>query len=287
MYGRAPTNPTVPVSDCAAAAAPARNEPAAGSNVIAAAFGGSPARSGPPTLSTANVISGWPADQRSNVDAELRRHLRVHDDQVGRSRQQLLDLCIRVADRNQRLGPDLQLTGRLLEAVGDLGGDGVAVGADADQGNAWRISGQQHRRAARAATEDDDEQPHECAQSPPRGAQQPVLLGDPFAFGRRAVLAGGDRTVEVGALGRGESHRRLVGPRGMGSEPGTGEQVVGVAPRLLPLGDRGEQCRVPVEVLARLIDPAPQPVPLGQQRLVRHLDGRTADTRSRSSVSSR
>ena len=56
-------------------------------------------------------------------------------------------------------------------------------------------------------------------------------------------------------------------------EAGAGEQVAGVVASRLPLVERRHESGVGVEVVAALVDPVAQTVPLGEQGLVGHLDG--------------
>ena len=81
-------------------------------------------------------------------------------------------------------------------------------------------------------------------------------------LGQERALAGGEG--EVGAAGPGLELR----------QPALARQVLGIAPCFLPLRDGLDESPVEEEVLAPLLDPPPESIPLRQDRLVGDLDGR-------------
>ncbi len=123
----------------------------------------------------------------------------------------------------------------------------------------------QHRRS--------DEQPGELP-------SRPTLQPQPLHFTLRLVGGVGLRHGHSGSeevlLRRGEPQLGARRPAPVVVEPRSVQQIPGVATRGLPLVDGDQECRLLGEVVTVLIDPVAQPVPFGEQRLVRDLDRRAA-----------
>ena len=98
-------------------------------------------------------------------------------------------------------------------------------------------------------------------------------------FGRARVIGGAldlacpDGVVDEGAFGLGELQSTRRGPTLVVVEPRSREEVTGIATRCLPLVHGDSEARVRREILAALVDPVAQPVPLGEQSFVGDLDG--------------
>ena len=144
---------------------------------------------------------------------------------------------------------------------------------------ASRGGGQLARRreagvVSRLAAEDERER---CEQRTPRrrAVANPASVARRLRARRRAdVVRRGARLGEELALAGGEGEVGRARPRLELRQSALARQVLRIAPRVLPLRDRLDEPPVEEEVLATLFDPPAKPVPLGQDRLVRDLDGR-------------
>jgi hypothetical protein len=120
---------------------------------------------------------------------------------------------------------------------------------------------------------EDRDQLAEPAGRPPLELQLPLLAG--LLLGLLELPAGKAR-LHVGVLARRGRHARLAAPGSGQLETHPGQQVVLVPTSGLPV-PRGHRDRpLDPQIVPALLDPALQPRPGPQQRLVRHLDGRRA-----------
>ena len=98
---------------------------------------------------------------------------------------------------------------------------------------------------------------------PPSPSTPPCRrVGRSPRLGQERALAGSE-----GKVGRPRPGLEL-------GQPSLARQVLRIATRVVPLPDGLDETPVEEEVLATLFDPPAEPVPLGQDRLVRDLDGR-------------
>ena len=137
-----------------------------------------------------------------------------------------------------------------LSCSGDVG---LVVGAP--------LVAQRHRREGRHQHQRHHQPGYHGAADPPAPHRPPV--------------GGGSAGDEELAFGRAEGDVAVTEQLELG-ETAAAEQVVGVVARALPLVDGLGQPAVQQQLLAAIVDPSVEPVPLGQQRLVGDLDGRGA-----------
>ena len=89
----------------------------------------------------------------------------------------------------------------------------------------------------------------------------------------------GTRLGQELALARGQGEVGRARPCLELRESALARQVLGIALRVAPLSDRLDEPPVEKEILATLLDPPAEPIPLGEDRLVRDLDRRCSSQR--------